>query len=97
LHGVAREMGGGLSVAHGRTERYARARRPCIARPDASHHRGARPSDGSVSVDPHAPWLAGVWGEPSPQVPPTARWTAGRGGEASQPWAEGEELVVDDV
>jgi len=43
----------------------------------------------AVPIDPHAP-LAGVWGEPSPQVPPEARWTAGRSQGASQPWAEGE-------
>ncbi len=26
-----------------------------------------------MPVDPHGPWLAGVWGEPSPQVPPWGR------------------------
>jgi hypothetical protein len=31
----------------------------------------------STLVRPHASWLAGVWGEPSPQVPPEARWAAG--------------------
>jgi len=39
--------------------------------------------------------VAGVWGEPSPQVPPEARPNLGRSGDptewgaASQPWAEG--------
>ncbi len=40
----------------------------------------------------HAVFLAGVWGEASPQAPPEARWTvdpAGRDRGASQPWAGG--------
>jgi len=42
---------------------------------------------------PHALWLAGVWGEASPQAPPEARWTAGRSRGASQPWAGGREMI----
>ncbi len=36
-------------------------------------------------------FMAGVWGEASPQAPPEARWTVGRGRGASQPWARGGE------
>jgi len=37
----------------------------------------------------HSVFLAGVWGEASPQAPPEARWTVGRSRGASQPWAGG--------
>jgi len=38
---------------------------------------------------PHNDFMAGVWGEASPQAPPEARWTVGRSRGASQPWAGG--------
>jgi len=43
----------------------------------------------TLSIIRRTLFLAGVWGEASPQAPPEARWTAGRSRGASQPWAEG--------
>ena len=33
---------------------------------------------------PHNGFMAGVWGEASPQAPPEARWTAGRSGDPTE-------------
>jgi len=44
----------------------------------------------AASINPQRLCVAGVWGEPSPQVPPEARPNAGRSWGASQPRAEGE-------
>jgi len=42
---------------------------------------------------PHTLFMAGVWGEASPQAPPEARWTVGPrvGPRGQSPWAGGRE------
>jgi hypothetical protein len=43
----------------------------------------------TLSIIHRTLFLAGVWGEASPQAPLEARWTAGRSRRSSQPWAGG--------
>jgi len=58
-----------------------------IVRPVASTTATALTS--TRSTIGHTVFLAGVWGEASPQASPEARWTAGRSRGTSQPWAGG--------
>jgi len=63
------------------------------------HRRGGPHDHTSLGRYPpvclHAAWVAGVWGEPSPQVPPEARPNVGPAARVqgtrgtSQPWPEG--------
>ncbi len=66
--------------------------------PSSAHGSGGEDIPGSVRCQrgPCASismrlWLAGVWGEASPQVPPEARWTVGPrvGPRVQPPWAGG--------